>query len=185
MLLGVLLFQGPGDGWVLVSDTGHVKRLYWDLFQTTEVWLSLIPEDPAGTPPLVTFIFQAFFPGQAERDPYSGLPREPKGPPARLVLRAQALPLTLVRQYTLRLEIDDKTVDLTGPAARYRYLPACLAGDECSANAVEAELEPSLLRSMLTARIVKGEALGFPIRLTADDQRSLAEFATRIGLKGE
>ena len=41
------------------------------------------------------------------------------------------------------------------------------------------------MRSMLTARIVKGEALGFPIRLTADDQRSLAEFATRIGLKGE
>lgn len=185
MLLGVLLFQGPGDGWVLVSDTGHVKRLYWDLFQTTEIWLSLIPRDTEGKPPLVSLIFQAFFPGPAERDPYSGLPREPKGPPARLVLRAQGLPMTLVRQLTLRLEIDDKTVDLTGPAARYRYLPACLPGDECSTNAVEAELEPSLLRSMLTARIVKGEALGFPIRLTADDQRSLAEFATRIGLKEE
>ena len=72
LLLGILLFQGPGDGWVLVPSTRQVKRLYWDLFQTTEVWLSLIPEDPAGTRPLVTFIFQAFFPGQAERDPYSG-----------------------------------------------------------------------------------------------------------------
>src|SRR2546422_1862801 len=106
LLLGILLFQGPGDGWVLVPGTRQVRRLYWDLFQTTEVWLSLIPEDPAGKPPLVSFIFQAFFPGPAERDPYSGLPREPKGPPARLVLRAPALPLTVISQLTLRLERD-------------------------------------------------------------------------------
>jgi hypothetical protein len=32
---------------------------------------------------------------------------------------------------------------------------------------------------------VKGEALGFPITLTADDQRSLVEFAARIGSKGD
>ncbi len=38
-----------------------------------------------------------------------------------------------------------------------------------------------VLRSLITARVVKGEAPGFPIKLTADDQRSLAEFATRIG----
>jgi hypothetical protein len=52
----------------------------------------------------------------------------------------------------------------------------------CSPNAVAAEVEPSLLRSLLTAREVKGEALGF---LTAEDQRALAEFATRIGVSGD
>ena len=133
----------------------------------------------------MSIIFQAFFPGQAERDPYSGLPREPTGPPARLVLRAQALPLTVVSQLTLRLEIDDRTVDLTGPAAKFRYLYPCPPGDGCAANAVEADLEPPLLRLMASARILKGEALGFRIRLTAEDQRSLAEFAARIGRKGE
>ena len=185
LLLGILLFQGPGDGWALVPDTRQVKRLYWELFQTTEIWLRLIPGGQEGKPPLVSLIFQSFFPGQAERDSYSGLPREPKGPPARLVLRAQGLPLTVVNQLTLRLEIDDKTVDLTGPAAKFRYVYPCPPGDGCAANAVEAELETSVLRSLTTARVVKGEALGFPITLTADDQRSLVEFAARIGSKGD
>jgi hypothetical protein len=64
--LALLLLQAPGDGWALVQDTRQVKRLYWDLFQTTEVWLRLIPEDPDGKPPLVNLIFQAFFPGRAD-----------------------------------------------------------------------------------------------------------------------
>src|SRR5882672_3736217 len=91
----LLLFQAPGDGGALVqAPPREVKRLYWELFETTEVLVRLIPEDPGGRPPLVTLTFQAFFPGRAERDPYSGLPQWPKGPPARLVLRAQGSPLT-------------------------------------------------------------------------------------------
>jgi hypothetical protein len=73
------------------------------MFQTTEIWLRLIPEHSEGKPPLVNLIFKAFFPGRAERDPYTGLPREPKGPPARLVLVAQPLPLTVIRELSLRL----------------------------------------------------------------------------------
>jgi hypothetical protein len=87
---------------------------------------------------------------------------------------------------TLRLTIDDKAVDLTAPGARYRYLyPPCPPGDVCPANAVAASIEPSLLRSLVTAREVKGEALGFPIRLTGEDQRALAEFAARIGVRAD
>ena len=185
LLLGLLLFQGPGDGWVLVPDTRQVKTLYWDLFQTTEVWLRLIPEEPEGKPPLVSLIFQAYFPGRPERDPYTGQPRPPKGPPSQLILRAQPLPLTVVRELTLRLTIDDKRVDLTAPGAKYRYLYPCSPGEVCGANAVAAEIDASLLRSLIAARLVKGEALGFPIKLTADDRRLLAEFATRIGSGGE
>ena len=81
VLLGVLLFQGPGDGWANVPDARQVKRLYWDLFKTTEIWVRLIPETPGGKPPLVNLIFQAFYPGVPARDPYTGQPREPKGPP--------------------------------------------------------------------------------------------------------
>jgi hypothetical protein len=184
--LVLLLCQGPGDGWVVAQGpTREVKRLYWDLFQTTEVWVRLVPEDPNGKPPLLNLVFQAFFPGRAERDPYSGLPRQPKGPPARLVLQAQPFPLTMIRELSLRLVIDGKTVELTGPASRYRNLPCLVATEDCSPNAVEAELEPTILRSLIAARAVGGQALGFPIKLTEADRLALTEFATRIDLPGD
>jgi hypothetical protein len=184
LVIGSLLFQGPGDGWALVHDTRQVKRLYYDLMQTTEVWVRLIPESPDGKPPLVNLIFQAFYPGRAERDPYTGLPREPTGPPARLVVVAQPLPMTVIRELSLRLSIDDKTVDFTAPAARYRYLYPCFAGDGCSANGIEAELAPSLLRSMGMARVVAGDVLGFPVKLGTEDHRALREFADKVAVSG-
>jgi hypothetical protein len=184
LLAGLLLIQASGDGWALVHDTGAVKRLYWDLFETTEVWLRLIPEDPEGKPPLVNLVFQAFFPGRAERDPGTGLPQWPRGRPARLLLKALPLPTTVVGELSLRLVIDAASVDLAGPAAPHRLLyPYC--PDGCAANGVEIDLEPSLLRSLIGARAVQGEALGFPFRLTANDQRALKEFSTRTGLTGE
>jgi hypothetical protein len=182
LTLALRLFQAPGDGWAMVQGTREVKKLYWELFETTEVWIRLIPEDPDGKPPLVNLIFQAFFPGRAERDPYTGLPRDPKGPPARIVVQAQPLPLTLIRELSLRLVIDGRRIDLTGPTSRYRNLPCLVASEDCVPNAVEAELEPSTLRSLIAATSVRGEALGFPIKLTDADGAVLAEFATRIGV---
>jgi hypothetical protein len=184
--LTVLLLQAPGDGWELVrAPPREIKRLYWDLFQTTEVWLRLVPEDRDGKPSPVNLVFQAFFPGRAERDPYSGLPREPKGPPARLAIRAQPLPLTVIRELSLRLVIDGNAVELTAPANRYRNLPCLIATEDCTPSAVEADLEPSLLRSVIAARSVRGQALGFALQLTEADQVALVEFVTRIGLRGE
>lgn len=180
LLLGVLLFQGPGDGWANVPDARQVKRLYWDLFKTTEIWVRLIPESPEGKPGLVNLIFQAFFPGVPERDPYTGQPREPKGLPEKLVLKAQPLPMTVVRELTLRLEIDGKTVDLTANPGQYRYLYPCAPGDGCTANAVDADIDAALVRSLVAADVVKGVALGFPIKLTAEDQRALKEFAAKV-----
>jgi hypothetical protein len=175
--------QAPGDGWVVSpAAPREVKRVYWDLFQTTEVWVRIIPEDPDGKPPLVSLVFQAFFPGRAERDLYSGLPKWPKGQPARLALRAEPLPTTLVLVLSLRLVIDGQTLDLTGPGRRYRTLPCLVASEDCAPNAVEVDLEPSTLRSLVAARSVEGEALGFPIRLVAADRLALSEFAERVGL---
>jgi len=148
LMVCLLLVQHPGDGWALVQDTRQVRRLYWDLSKTTEVWVRLIPEDPDGRPPVVSLVFQAFFPGRTERDPYSGLPREPTGPPARLAVRAQPLPLTVVHDLSLRFVIDGRTIELTGPGSRYRNLPCFVATEDCTPNAVEAELEPSILRSL-------------------------------------
>jgi hypothetical protein len=172
--------QAPGNGWVMApAPPREVRRLYWELFETTEVWVRLTPGDPDGNPPLVSLVFQAFFPERAQREPYSLLPQWPRGAPARLVVRAEPFPMTAIRGLSLRLELDGYTFNLTGPGSRYATL-SC--GDDCAPNAVEAELDPSLLRALIVARTIQGEALGFPVQLVPADQRALTAFAERVGL---
>ena len=183
-LMLLLLFQAPDDGWGPARvQPGEVKRIYWELLQTTEVLVRLIPVDADGKPVRVNLVFQAFFPGRAERDPYSGLPQWPKGTPTRLTVTAQAFALTfIVPEFSLRLVIDGATVDLTGPGSRYRQIPCLGATDDCTPNGVEVDLAPAILGSLITARSVEGQALGFPITLTREDQAVLGDFASRIGL---
>jgi hypothetical protein len=182
--LSLMLFiQLPGAGWVMApAPPREVKRLYWELFETTEVWVRLTPCDPSGTPPVLQLVFQAFFPGRAPREWYSLLPQWPKGEPARMVVRAEPSPLTAVRGLSLRFVLDDYTFYLTGPGNRSTIVPC---GDECTPSAVEAELHPTLLRALIVAQTVQGEALGFPIRLAAADQRALAGFAARVGVSAK
>jgi hypothetical protein len=102
------------SGWALTqAPPREVRRIYWELVPETEVWVRLIPEDPEGRPPLFNLVFHAFYPGGANRDPYSGLPQWPKGVPARLTVSAEPLPLTVIRELSLLLVIDGKTFDLT------------------------------------------------------------------------
>jgi hypothetical protein len=187
LALMLLLVQAPDDGWgVTRVQPREVKRIYWELLQTTEVLVRLVPTDPDGKPVRVNLVLQAFFPGRAQRDPYTGLPQWPKGLPARLVLTAQAFALTFViPELSLRLVIDGSPVDLTVPGNRFRHIPCLIATDDCAPTGVEADLEPAVLRSLITARAVQGEALGFPIKLTHTDQAVLADFAARIGLPVE
>jgi hypothetical protein len=184
-LVALLLLQAPGDGWAIATGSPReVRHVYWDLFQTTEVWVRLVPEDPQGGPRLLNLVFQALFPGRAERDPYSGRPQWPSGTPRTLRVRAEPLPTTVVRELSLRLVIDGRSIDLAGPDHPHRTLPCVVASEDCSPNAVEADLDPSTLRCVAGARSVGGEALGFPFRLVAADQAALGEFLDRVGLKG-
>jgi hypothetical protein len=182
--LVLLLLQAPDDGWGPTRvQPGEVRRIYWELLQTTEVLVRLVPVDADGKPVRVNLVFQAFFPGRAERDPYSGLPQWPKGPPTRLTLTAQAFALTfIIPELSMRLVIDGAAVDLTGPGSRYRNIPCLVTTDDCSPDGIQVDLEPATLRSLITARAVQGQALGFPITLTQADQAVLADFVTRIGL---
>jgi hypothetical protein len=180
MALLPLLLQ---SGWALTqSPPRQVGRVYWELIPQTEVWVRLVPEDPEGKPPLLNLVFHAFFPGRAERDPYTGLPQWPKGAPERLTVSAEPFPLTVTRELSLKLVIDGQTIDLTGPNSRYRTLPCVGVTTDCTPNAVEADLEPSVVRSVATARSVTGEALGFPIELVAADQAAVGEFLAKVGL---
>lgn len=177
-VLAVLLTQ---SGWALAgAKPREVGRTYWELIPEMEVWLRLVPEDPEGKP-LVNLVFHAFFPGRAKREPYSLLPQWPKGEPARLTLSAEPLPVTVTRELVLRLVIDDRTIDLTAPG-KYRTLPCLVASDGCVPNAVEADLDASVLRSLATAKSITGVALGFPIRLTNADQDATRTFAVKAGV---
>jgi len=173
----------PQSGWAITqAKPREVGRLYWELVPETEVWVRLIPENAEGRPPLVNLVFHAFYPGRAERDPHTGLPRWPRGAPARLTVSAEPLPLTVIRELSLQLVIDGKTIDLTGPTSRYRNLPCLVASADCTPNAVEAELQASILQSLVAARFVGARVLGFPVVLVTADQLAVRDFAARVGL---
>jgi hypothetical protein len=104
-----------------------------------------------------------------------------EGEPARVTVSAEPLPGGVLRQASLRLVIDDETVDLTGPRGRYWELP-CPFPENCIPSGVEAELEPSVVRSVVEAKAVDAWVLGFPVRLVAGDREAVREFARKSGL---
>ncbi len=158
--------------------------MYWDLTHETKVWIRIVPESPGNPSPLLDLDFAAYFPGGL--NPYSGRPEEPKGPPSRIMVQAQAWPLTVIRELSLRITADERTFDLTAAGTRYTTLmpPGLCPGEGtgCAANGIEAELHPATLRLLISAQTVGGQALGLPIRLTKADQVALAKFEERIGL---
>lgn len=178
-----LLFQAPGDGWALAQVAPRqIKTLYWDLFKTTEVYVSVIPEIPERKDPLVRFVFQGFFEGE-----------KPKGSPQRVDLRVLGLPLTVIKDLSLTLVIDGRTIDLAGscattPAASgpcHHLFPVCGPDDGCAANGVVVELSPIVLRALRASRDVRGTALGFPIVFSAADRASVAAFVDQVGFPSE
>jgi hypothetical protein len=178
LTLVLLLLQAPGDGWALAQvPPRQVKTLFWDLFGTSETWVSVIPGHPEGGQPLVRLILQAFFLG-----------KDVKRAPNRLVLQALPLPMTVVKEYSLRLVVDDETFDLgascmspggSGPPCQLLF-PVC--ADGCAANGVAVEVQPALLQRLAKARVVGGTALGFPILLSSDDLGAVGKFVQAIHL---
>ncbi len=169
-LLGVaalLLLQAPGDGWGMVdSRPREVKRLYWDLFQTTEVWVTLSPVT-ANTVAGPRFAFQAFFPG-----------RKVEGRPQRI--QVKGLAGGEARDWLFLVRIDGKTTDLTGPDGNSSVLYGPC--EDCLAVGVVADMKAEVLRSMVDAGNVSIVAFGFTYQLSSEDRAALGEFAKQIGL---
>ena len=176
LTLMMLLLQAPGDGWALAQvGPQQVKTIYWELFDASETWVSIIPAGPEGEQPLVRMIFQAFFAG-----------KEPKGAPNRVVIRALSLPLTVVKEYSLRLIVDEEAFDLgsscmpqggAGPPCLLLY-PVCSEG--CAANGLAVDVHPALLEKIAEAHSVTGTVLGYPVMLSSADLAAVGKFATTI-----
>ena len=183
-LLSLFLLQGPGEGWLVAqAPPREIKRVYWELFQTTEVWVLLLPGGPDGKPSRVSLVFQAFFPGRAKRNPSSGLPEWPKGEPEKITVRVQPFPLTITNELSLRLVVDDEVFDLGASCDPLRIGPPCqllFPCPECAANGASVELQPAFLPRLAKARVVTGTAMGIPILLTSEDLRAVSEFSVRI-----
>jgi hypothetical protein len=165
----LLALQAPGDGWALKeSQPGEIGRVYWALFDTTEVWVRLDPDTPGGSgkAPL-RLVFQVFYQG-----------REAKGPPKRLGLRAVG---PAVADLSLRLTLDGTTIDLTGRDGSSRPLLPVPNCEECSANGVDAELKTSVWSRLMNAASVSGTALGVPFVLSSSDCRIIRSFAKEFG----
>lgn len=182
LLAGLMTLHSAGAVSQVQGAPREVRRIYWELLKTSEVLVQLIPEVPDGKRPLVSLTFRADFPGAAKRNPYDGLPEWPAGPPARVTLTAEPLPMVLIKELALRLEIDGRAVNLTPPGGRYRNIPCLVTSADCAPYGVEAEIDPALLRTLVEARTVEGLALGFPVRLTKNDLAAVGEFASRVSL---
>ena len=163
--LSLFLLQAPGDGWGMApGKLGEVKRLYWELFDTTEVWVQVKPEVPEGKGPTpLQLVFQAFYNG-----------REPKGAPARVGARVVG---PAVADLSFRLTYDGRTVDLTGPQGNSRLLWA----SPVYANGVDAEIKIDVLRDFAAAASPGGVALGIPFVLSAGDRTALRTFVAQLG----
>jgi hypothetical protein len=184
LLLFFFLLQDPGHNWdPLLTPPREMGHVYWEQFGETKIWVRIVPECPENKSPLLDLIFNAYFPGAVDFS--SGRPKKLKGPPTRITLEAQPWPLVVIRELSLRITVDGRKFDLTTSDAQYKTIMPAICNDalgNCGANAVEAELTPSLLHSLLSAQTVDGQALGFPIKLVEADQAALAKFAKRIGL---
>jgi hypothetical protein len=169
-VLWLLLPQAPGDGWAMApGKPGEVKHLYWGLFDTTEVWVQLSPELPAGKGPApLQLVFQAFYKG-----------REAKGAPSRVGARVVG---PAVADLSFRLTYEGETADLTGPQGNSRLLFPAPACDGCSANGVDAEIRPDVMRDYAAANSPGGSALGIPFVISTADRGALKAFVAGLGL---
>ena len=167
----LLLLQAPGEGWALTDiKPGEIGKLYWDLLDTTEVWVRLNPEVPDGKGPApLRLVFQAFYPG-----------REPKGPPKRVGARVVG---PAVADLSFRLTFDGRTVDLTGPDGSSRLLFPAPGCEDCSANGVDAEMKPNVLRALAAASNAAGTAMGVPFEISTADRKLLQAFVQQLGLR--
>ena len=159
----------------------QIGRFYSETMKETRIWIRIVPECPGYESPMVELIFEAYFSGPAKKT-YSGRLKDPKGPPERVTLRALPWPRTVIRKLSLQINIDGNVFDLMALGMKYKTIALCRPDQNCSDTAVESELGPQTLRSLVSASTVGGEVLGFPVRFTQADQAALSEFAKRLSL---
>jgi hypothetical protein len=166
-VLSCLLLQAPGDGWDLAGGTpGEVKHLYWELFDTSELWVQVSPQLPDGRPAPLRMVFQAFFKGP-----------KPRAVPGRIGARVLG---AVGPDLSFRLSYAERTVDLTGPEGNSHLL---FPSGGTFANGVDAEIKPDVFRAFVSAPNPSGAAFGVPFTFSESDRVAVKRFAAEVGAK--
>jgi len=165
----------PGRMWATELREGEIKRKYDWVLDRTEVWLQITPRPDGGHPNPTTLYFAAIFPG-----------RTLAASPPVVWLRAQS-DLTQqprrLRSATLALSADGKMLlnvsNPTGDDGASLNYP-CGVGGECGFDGVLAPMPTLDFFSLLQARHVFGEAMGFPFTLDQGHLSLLTDFAREL-----
>jgi hypothetical protein len=105
-------------------------------------------------------------------------------------MTVRLLPLTVLKDTSLRLVIDGETFDLgescgplkVGGPCQILYSGSGIGSDSAIVG-ISAEIQPALLRRLAEAHVVTGTALGFPIVLSSDDLGAVGKFAEAVHRK--
>jgi hypothetical protein len=170
-----MMSQAPGSAWVLAPTPERtVRTLYWQLFDSTEIWTRIAPKAPDASRPLpLNLIFSATFKGKVVTG------QEPGARPEITIL-AQPHPLAALPIPNLSFTVvpdDGRHFDLiaNGMASRVPSL-----GDNCCSDAIVARIDDALLLALVKSKKITGHVLGFDYVLDRDDTDALAKFGSLV-----
>lgn len=170
--------QGPGEGYNLApSSPREIKTLYWELFQTTEIWVRISPDGKDHKPSPVSLIFYVTFSG-----------KELSFEPTHITIRAQADPRFVASKFSLKLSPQPGApLDLVGPpgtaknsiGTNFQYYPNCPGGG-CAVTGVISYLPWKVFLQIARSESLTVEALGIEVSFHKADFDALRAFAKTI-----
>ena len=140
---------------------GDIRVVHWDLQNRSQVWLTLEPKAPDGTPaPLLTLAWD-----------FAG--KRPVSPPTQIELRAYAGVFWAPR-VELWLALDDE--------ARFDLVAGPVFGlvSGVGSDYLPAAVSIETLQRIADARRVAGNALGFPFELSDAQRLAVRAFLERV-----
>ncbi len=159
------------------SSPGEIRSQYFEVSNSTQIWIRLKPQDGTGKVAPINLIFTATFPG-----------KKPDHMPSEIEIRAQVDPLFIAPKFTLVLTPHPgRPLDLMGPlgasknsiGTSFHYLPNCPGGG-CAITAVVSYLPWDMFLQIAQSESLKGDVLGVDVTFHQSDLEALRAFAKKL-----
>jgi hypothetical protein len=179
LLTATAAAQVPGDGSNFApSAPREIKTLYYELFQTTEIWVRLVPVDQNRKPAPLSLIFYVTFSG-----------KKLESVPAEVTVRGQADPRFVASKFSLNLRPQPgDALNLVGPlgtiknaiGTKFQFYPNCPVGDDCAVTGVISYLPWQTFLQVTQSRALTAEILGTEVSFEQGDFDALKTFAKML-----
>lgn len=169
---------GPGSGWMVVSSQEReLKILYWDLFDKTEVWTSVVPRTTSNGQRIpVRLIFSATLNGKAPTLADSA--RLPIATDITVLAQSDPRAVLPARSYSLSLRTSDgRFFDLIKGGLATTVMPTCEA---CAAQAIAGRVGRQMFLAWAGSERIVADVLGFIGELDDADTKALADLARQL-----